>query len=156
MGLNEARREHFVKIIMPIPKHAQKFPIFGVNRKKSKSWFYVSFGHKTICPKPLDSPNCIIDGDVLKGKIILVDKMVYAWGPWFGEGQIKYGSECLWMFLGDKANRGDLEILKGGGEWKGPMVRPLFTSSVKLEVTTSGFREAVGKFLEKRKCLGPE
>ena len=30
------------------------------------------------------------------------------------------------------------------------------TSSAKYEATTSGFREAVGKFSEKRKCQGPE
>lgn len=57
-----------------------------MNRKKLKSWFYVSFGYKIICFKFLDSFNCIIDGDVLKGKIIFVDKMVYVWGFWFGEG----------------------------------------------------------------------
>ena len=61
-------------------------------------------------------------------------------------------SEC---FLGTRP-MGETWKFLNGGEGKGPMVRPLFTSSVKLEVTTSGFREAVGKFLEKRKCLGPE
>ena len=30
------------------------------------------------------------------------------------------------------------------------------TSLAKYEATTSGFREAVGKFSEKRKCQGPE
>ena len=44
----------------------------------------------------------------------------------------------------------------GGGGRKGPAVRPFATSSAKFEVTTSGLREAVGRFLEKRNCLGPE
>ena len=44
----------------------------------------------------------------------------------------------------------------GGGGGKEPAVRPFATSSSKFEVTISGLREAVGKFLEKRNCPGPE
>ena len=39
-----------------------------------------------------------------------------------------------------------LENSQTGGERKGPTVRPLATSSAKFDVTTSGFRKAVGKF----------
>ena len=61
-------------------------------------------------------------------------------------------SEC---FLGTRP-KGETWKFSNGGEGKGPAVRPFATSSAKFEVTTSGLREAVGKFLEKRNCLGPE
>ena len=60
-------------------------------------------------------------------KIILVDKMVYAGGPWFGEGQMKYCLKLVRVLFGNKADRWNLEILKWG-EWKGPAVRPFATS----------------------------
>ena len=75
--------------------------------------------------------------------------MVYTGGPCFGEGQIKYCSKLVWVLFWNKADRWNLEILKLG-EGKGPLVRPFATSSAKFEVTTSGLREALGKFLEKR------
>lgn len=44
---------------------------------------------------------------------------------------------------------GEIWKFLNGGEWKGFMVCFLFIFLVKLEVMILGFREVVGKFLEK-------
>ena len=66
---------------------------------------------------------------------------------------MEYCSKLVRVLFRNKADRWKFS---NGGEGKGPVVRPFATSSAKFEVTTSGLREAVGKFLEKRNCLGPE
>lgn len=35
-GRTESKGEHFIKMVRPTPKHAQKFPIMGMNGKEPK------------------------------------------------------------------------------------------------------------------------
>ena len=95
----EPKGKHFIKIVKSIPEHVQKFPIMGMNEKKPKCRFHVSFGQETVRTEPLDSWNCLINCDILKGKIILVIKMGYTGVPWFWEGQVEYFSKLVWTFF---------------------------------------------------------
>ena len=122
-GRTEPKGEHFIKMVRPTPKHAQKFPIMGMNGKEPKCWFYVGLAMKQSEPNLWIGEIALSIVMYWREKIILVDKMVYTGGPCFGEGQMKLLSEC---FLG---------------------TRP---------IAETGLREALGKFLEKRNCLGPE
>ena len=66
---------------------------------------------------------------------------------------MEYSPKFVSMFLGTR-QIGETWKFSKGEEEKGPVVRPLATSSAKFKVPTSKFREAVGKFFEKR--LEPE
>ena len=68
---------------------------------------------------------------------------------------MEYSPKFVSMFLGTR-QIGETWKFSKGGEEKRPAVRPFATSSAKFAVTTSGFREVVGNFFEKRKRLGPE
>ena len=49
-GRTEPKGEHFIKMVRPTPKHAQKFPIMRMNRKEPKCWFYVGLATKQSEP----------------------------------------------------------------------------------------------------------
>lgn len=49
-GRTESKGEHFIKMVRPTPKHAQKFPIMGMNGKEPKRWFYVGLAMKQSEP----------------------------------------------------------------------------------------------------------
>lgn len=83
--------------------------------EKPKSRLDVSFCHETAGTKLLNSGNCIIYGNILQGKIILFNKIVNAGCPRFWKGQMKNCSKLLGVLFGDKANGGNLKILKRRG-----------------------------------------
>ena len=118
-----------------------QYPLKGIREPEPK-WEYFIEMHETVRAESLDSRNGIVNCYELQRKIVLVNKMVYIGIPRFGKGQMEYSPKFVRMLFWNKANWGNLEILKRRGR-KGARSTPLATSSAKFEVITSGFREAV-------------
>ena len=92
--------EDFVETVKTIPEHTQKFPITWVDWKKTTCRLYVSFGHKTMGSNLLMAAIALSIVMYWSDRVILLNVMLNAGGPRFGEGQVKDSAKFVFFFWG--------------------------------------------------------
>ena len=80
-GRAKPKWEHLVKIVLPVPKHRQKFPDIRMDRNKAKGRLYVCFSHVAALAKVLNCWAGMCNLNLLEGEIVLFNKVIDARGP---------------------------------------------------------------------------